>query len=374
MKTKIRTKMHGALRYFAVYGVLPALSLMFLALLFTVRAVGAGRIGEFLEKSGDAALFALTGATARSEPESAAPSEASPAPSPAETAEPPEETETEEAPSPALRHFDAVPEGAVAVVAADLTGSGLINTTQYAVDLAAARETPFPARTAAENGEPLVLILHTHATESYLFDDTDLSALAPEGVETYYLPSEQPFRTTDNEKNVVAVGEEFAAVLISRGIPTLHCAVQHDAEDFNSAYVSAAETIRRILAEHPSIEYVIDLHRDSIARGEDRVKTVCTVDGEPSAQVMLVVGTNQLGRHPNWLQNLAVQVAYKDVMDARYPHLSRSLYLRTARFNQEYRTGSMLLEVGSSANTLEEAKTAARAAAECLADLILSHR
>ncbi len=371
----MKKRMHGALRYFAVYGVLPIISLLFLALLFTVRAVGAGRIGEFLEKSGDAALFALTGATVRTETENAAPSEPSPAPETVKTTvQPPEEETTEEAPAPALRHFETVPEGAVAVVAADLTGSGLINTTKYAVDLSAARETPFPARTSAPEGEPLVLILHTHATESYLFDDTDLSLLAPEGVETYYLPSEQAFRTTDNEKNVVAVGEEFAAVLISRGIPTLHCTIQHDAEDFNSAYVYAAETIQRILAEYPSIEYVIDLHRDSIARGEDRVKTVCTVDGEPSAQVMLVVGTNQLGQHPNWLQNLAVQVAYKDVMDARYPHLARSLYLRTARFNQEYRTGSMLLEVGSSANTLEEAKTAARAAAGCLADLILSQR
>ena len=371
MKKNLCTAWRAAVRYFAVYGILPVLSLAFLALLFTVRAVGAGRIGAFLEQSGDDALFALTGSVSAGEkgPDPAPPETRASLPSPTLP-----QVQAPQAPVPERRHFDAVPEGAVAVVAADLTGSGLINTTKYAVDLDAARQTPFPARTRAEEGEPLVLVLHTHATESYLFDDTDLSDLAPEGIETYFLPSEQSFRSRDNEKNVVAVGEEFASALIARGIPTLHCTVQHDAEDFNSAYTYAAETIQRILAEHPSIEYVIDLHRDSISRGSDWVKTACTVDGQPSAQVMLVVGTNQLGRHPNWLQNLAVQTAYKDAMDARYPHLSRSLYLRTARFNQEYRTGSMLLEVGSSVNTLEEAKTAARAAAECLADLILSHR
>lgn len=365
--SSLRRRVRGILRYFAVYGALPAVTLGFLALLLTVRAVGAEGIEAFLEQSGGRAVYAVTGSAPEKEEKEPAPAEpVSETPRPSEPL-----TETVAAIDP-VRHFDEVPEGARAVVAADLTGSGLINGTQLKVDLDAARKADYPARTSTENGEPLVLILHTHATESYLFDDTDLSELAPEGVETYYLPEEQSFRSKDNEKNVVAVGAVFAEVLNENGIPALHCTVQHDAEDFNSAYTYAAATIRSYLERYPSIEYVIDLHRDSIARGDDLVKTVCTVDGAPSAQVMLVVGTNERGGHPNWLDNLAVQAAYKDAMDARYPRLSRSLYLRSARFNQEYRTGSMLLEVGSSANTLEEAKTAARAAALCLAEVIKS--
>ena len=90
--------------------------------------------------------------------------------------------------------------------------------------------------------------------------------------------------------------------------------------------------------------------RDSIARGDARVKTETTVKGEKSAQVMLVVGTNQNGRHPHWEKNLVVATAYKDTMDTLYPSLARSVYLRTARFNQEFLPGCMLLEVGSAAN------------------------
>ena len=82
---------------------------------------------------------------------------------------------------------------------------------------------------------------------------------------------------------------------------------------------------------------------------------------------MLVVGA---GKHDNWEKNLTVAANYKEAMDARFPSLSRALYLRTARYNQQYLPGSLLLEVGSAANTLEEAENAARFAALAFADLI----
>lgn len=274
--------------------------------------------------------------------------------------------------TPAIR-YESLPAGATKVVRSDLSAvSYFLNSTKYSVDLDAARAAAFPSKTSSENGEPLVLVLHTHATEAYLEDNTNLSDFAPEGVDTYFLQGETSFRTTDPTKSVVQVGKVFCETLEGLGVPTLHCTIQHDAEDFNTAYDRSAETVKALLAEHPSIQYVIDLHRDSVVRGEDYIKSFYEYDSKSAAQVMLVVGTNQYGRHPNWLQNLTVAVAFRDSMDARHPGFSRSVYLRTARFNQEFLPGCMLLEVGCAANTLAEAENAARLAAEDFAAMLAS--
>lgn len=386
-KEKMKRIKNQFLRCFAVYAVLPILCGAILGLIFTLHSVGAEEIETFMEVYGEQSLFVVTGATTqKEEPHTGFYFLSADLPHYLKTSaktifstlrkkdeQAPATPETPALPAVPGTVYDSLPEGAVAVIPVDLSSpSYTINTTKYTIDIPAARSAAFPSRTKSENGEPLVLVLHTHATECYLEDDTNLSDFAPNGVETYFLPDKTSFRTTDPEKSVVAVGKVFADTLNSLGVPTLHCTVQHDAEDFNAAYTNAAATIQQYLNEYPSIEYVIDLHRDSITRGEDYVKTSTEIGGEPSAQVMLVVGTNQLGKHPNWETNLIVDTAFKDAMDAKFPGLSRSLYMRTARFNQEYRYGSMLLEVGSSVNTLEEAKTAARAAAESFAAMLQS--
>lgn len=265
--------------------------------------------------------------------------------------------------------YDALPAGATPIISCDLSSpSYYINTTKYTIDLEAARSAAFPSGTALS--EPLVLVLHTHGTECYFEDNTNLSDFATEGIDGYFLPESTSFRTTDPTKSVVQVGKVFVETLNSNGIPTLHCEVMHDKEDFNAAYVESAETVKAYLKQYPSIQYVVDLHRDAVVRGDAYVKSLTTIENTPTAQVMLVVGTGQNGRHPNWEQNLIVATEFKDRMDALYPTLSRSLYLRTARFNQEYLPGCMLLEVGSAANTLEEAENAARFAASAFADMI----
>ncbi len=260
--------------------------------------------------------------------------------------------------------FQTLPAGATPIIKADLSSSSFyINTTKYTMNFDQVRQTPFPSGVATTQEQPLVLVLHTHGTEGYFEDNTNLSDFASEGIESYFLQSETTFRTSDPKKSVVQVGKVFADTLNSLGIPTLHCEIMHDAEDFNDAYYNSAQTVEKMLREYPSIQYVIDLHRDSVVRGNSYVKSYTQIQEKESAQVMLVVGTNQNGRHPNWQQNLVVATAFKDSMDQMYPSLSRALYLRTARFNQEFLPGCMLLEVGSAANTLEEAENAARFAA-----------
>ena len=278
--------------------------------------------------------------------------------------------EAERAPS---EIYDALPEDAVPVIACDLSSrSYCINTTKYEIDVEGARTAPYPVASPDGSDGPLVLVLHTHATESYLVDDTNLSDFAAGDTVTYTRRS-TPLRSTDGARTVVQAGEVFCEALRAAGIPVLHCTELHDQEDFNRAYVNSAETVKRLLAEYPSIRYVIDLHRESVTRGDAYVKTYTEVTGAPAAQVMLVVGTNQQGRHPNWLENLSVAVAFKDQMDRDLPGFSRALYLRTARFNQEYLPGCMLLEVGSAMNTPAEAAEAASAAGTELAKVILAH-
>ena len=267
--------------------------------------------------------------------------------------------------------YESLPAGATPVVSVNLSSpSKFNNTTKYTIDLEEARNSAFPSSVFPNGDNPLVLVLHSHGTESYFEDNTNLSDFASGEVESYFIEGQTVFRNEDITKNVVQVGKVFSETLISSGIPTLHCTIMHDQGDYNNAYTKSAETVQRLLKEYPSIQYVIDLHRDSVVRGDAWVKTQTEINGQKSAQVMLVVGTHQNGKHPNWKQNLIVATAFKDTMDAQYPSLSRAMYIRTARFNQEYLPGCMLLEVGSAANTLEEAETAARFAALSFAQML----
>ncbi|MBR5295566.1 MAG: stage II sporulation protein P [Clostridia bacterium] len=276
------------------------------------------------------------------------------------------ESETQDSP----KNTSSLPTNAVPIISCDLSSTSFfINTTKYTIDLEEARNAAFPAQTTIAE-TPLVLILHTHGTESYFEDPQDLSQFAEGEIEGYFLKEETSFRSDNPEKSVIQVGKVFAETLIGEGIPAIHCQTMHDKDDFNDAYAKSAETVQEMLKKYPSIQYVIDLHRDSVVRGDSYVKSLTTINGTPSAQVMLVVGTNQNGKHPNWKQNLIVATGYKDKLDALYPSLSRSLYLRTSRFNQEFLPGCMLLEVGSCANTLEEAENAARFSAVAFAEMI----
>lgn len=271
------------------------------------------------------------------------------------------EESTEEAPPP--------PDGALTVLAESFCWyeSGetptldIINRTDYTVNLQTYLEHSYPIASPADTvSEPLVLILHTHGTESYL----------PAGVE-YYLADED-FRSENPEETVVAVGEVIAETLSELGISVIHDTTMHDIANFNYAYVYSRETIREYLAEYPSIRYVLDIHRDSIfAEDGTCEKTLTVIDGVASAQIMPVIGTDQNGAsHPEWRQNLTVATHLADLLHRLYPTLSRPVNLREDAFNQSLSTGSLLIEIGSCGNTIEEAKTAGRLFAATFAILV----
>lgn len=228
----------------------------------------------------------------------------------------------------------------------------LTNETKYRVSLPSAADTPLTI------GGGAVLILHTHGTEAYL----------PDGAERYFRG--ESFRSRDRERNVVAVGEAFASVLRRAGIEVCHDREMYDAADFRSAYAASRGAARRRLAENPRIRYVIDIHRDGIS-GADGVarKTQCFVGGEKCAQVMLVVGTDEAGAgHADWRDNLCVAAKYQRRL-VGHGAFARPVFLRRSSYNQQLCRGALLLEIGSGANTLGEAKRAAALAAECFVQL-----
>lgn len=208
---------------------------------------------------------------------------------------------------------------------------------------------------------PQILIIHTHATESYTKAEQD-----------NYQESD-PYRTIDDAHNVVRVGDEMAAAFAQAGLNVLHDRTLHDYPNYNGAYTRSRETVERYLEAYPSIRVVLDVHRDAIMGENDAIYKVMTKEdvAEDCAQVMLVVGTEEGGgSHPNWRQNLAFAMALERQMNQDKPTLARPITLRKSHYNQQLSVGSLLVEVGTHGNTLEEAVNAARAFAESAAPVI----
>ena len=110
--------------------------------------------------------------------------------------------------------------------------------------------------------------------------------------------------------------------------------------------------------------------------GEDGTiyKPITTVNGEDSAQVMLVMGSNALYDHPKWEENLSLAVKIQAEMNTLWPTLARPIGLRENRYNQQLTTGSLLVEVGSHGNTLQEALAAARMFARAAGAVLLEYK
>ena len=268
--------------------------------------------------------------------------------------------------------YSAVPDGETAIVPYDLSLSSygetfIYNDTSYAPSISALLKADTLPKFDYINaaiypvGDPVVLIIHTHGTEAY----------SPEGSISYDGKSDLA-RSSDIEQNVVAVGSVIAEVLNQNNVRTLHCTVMHDAESYKDSYNRSAATIREYLAKYPSIQYIIDIHRDSVTDSSGSIlRPVTVVDGEATAQVMCVVGSDYGGaNHPDWQNNFSFALKLRSKLNQKNEKLCRPVYLRASAYNQQYAPISLLLEVGTSGNYLSEAKAAARLCAEAIADII----
>ena len=224
----------------------------------------------------------------------------------------------------------------------------------WAVDTAALLQQPLHWQLKGE--APTVLILHTHATESY----------EPTGA---YQES-SPYRTLDIAYNMISIGDRVTELLEAGGIRVLHDRTHHDYPSYNSAYSNAREALKTYLTENPSLCLVLDLHRDARedSQGKQKGETL-EVEGTRVAKLMLVMGTDKGSlSYPNWQKNLALAVKLQAQLESAYPGLCRPVKLTAARYNQDLCPGALLVEVGAAGNSREEAM----AAAELLAKGILA--
>lgn len=203
-------------------------------------------------------------------------------------------------------------------------------------------------------GGSKILIYHTHSQETFVDSDNDPST------------------------SIVGIGRYLTEILNNKyKIPTMHHEGVYDLIngklDRSEAYEFAKPEVEQILAENPSIEVVIDLHRDGVA---DTTHLVTEINGKPTAQIMFFNGLSRtrvngdlVGMANPYLQdNLAFSLQMKIAAETKYPGFARRNYLRGYKYNMDLMPRMLLIEAGAQTNTVEEMQNAM----EVLADLLNS--
>ncbi len=240
-------------------------------------------------------------------------------------------------------------------------GLTIKNMTDYEVDTASVALAGPGLSLSAEG--PQVLIIHTHSSEAY----------TPAGLDRY--EASDSFRTEDTEFNIIRVGDELTELFQAAGLNVIHDRGIYDYPSYTGSYNRSGLAVEDYLREYPGISIVLDVHRDALGSGDVVYKTMAEESGTCASQVMLLVGTDDSGlSHPHWRRNLALALYMQKAVNDSYPTLMRPVELVQQRYNQHLTTGSLIVEVGSSGNTLQEALAAARlfssAVAPALAALI----
>lgn len=200
-------------------------------------------------------------------------------------------------------------------------------------------------------GTPSVLLLHTHATESYTQTETDRYEASGE------------YRTLDSGANLVSIGNRLEELLTAANIGVIHAENLHDYPSYDGSYHNSRATAREVLEQEPGIQLILDLHRDaSVDVGGNQFSTSCMVDGRESARLMIVVGTG----HPNWQENMALAVILTAQLEKMHPGITRGIITRTYNYNQDLSGGALLIEVGAAGDTREKALVATEVLAEAI--------
>ena len=204
---------------------------------------------------------------------------------------------------------------------------------------------------------PLVLIYHTHTSESYNTTGEHYTA-------------ESPTHSTDNGLNTVAVGKVFQDALSALGIESVQCTDRLDTS-YNDAYDVSCATVQEYLEKYPSIRIVLDMHRDSIVDSDNiKYRPVTDIQGIQVAQMMMVVGMSTYTENDFVDENFRFAVNLANTLEQNFPGITRSVMLKNSTFNQEFSANSILVEMGTTGNTLTEAKRSAVFLASAVAQLL----
>ncbi|KKM11015.1 hypothetical protein SY88_10775 [Clostridiales bacterium PH28_bin88] len=204
-----------------------------------------------------------------------------------------------------------------------------------------------PAPLVAGN-VPLVGIYNTHNAETYI-------------------PTDGKEKLEGKNAGVVKVAEKLQWALENRyGLKTVRSETIHDYPDWAKSYANSEKTVRDLLSKNSGLQVLLDIHRDAGLSERQVVK----VNGVETARVLLIVGSNTRLEHPYWKQNLEFARLLAAKMEALYPGLSKGVRVQDGRYNQHLHPRAVLVEVGSTKNSLDEAERAAELVAHAVAEAV----
>ena len=213
-----------------------------------------------------------------------------------------------------------------------------------------------------EKDKPSVLIFHTHTTETYQILDRGFYEV---GFMT---------RTKDSALNMVRVGEAICEEIEKAGYQVIHDTEIHDLS-YNGAYEHSRKKVKEYLKKYPTIEVVLDIHRDAIQQNDGtKIKPTATIQGKKAAQIMIISGCQEEGNpvenFPDWRYNLTFAVHLQKQLETMFPGITRPLYFSPRKYNMNLTHCSLLVEVGSDANTLEEAVYTGKCIGSALSEIM----
>ncbi len=217
-----------------------------------------------------------------------------------------------------------------------------------------------PGLTIEDPAAPTVLIYHTHTSESYALNGDGLCY------------PDAPTHRNAADRNMLRIGDELCAVLEARGVGVIHDRNTYD-DEYDGAYARSRKTALDYLEEYPTIQITIDVHRDALKENGRHIKPTAVIDGKKAAQIMILTGAEEGDiTFPHWENNLSFALALQKGAQAKYMGLMKPLFFCPRRYKMDLTEHSLLLEIGTEVNTLEEAICSARLIGDVLADCVLA--
>lgn len=212
-------------------------------------------------------------------------------------------------------------------------------------------EAPVEVENKIKSEKPLIALYNTHTSETFELTDGLTHLKGKAGGVSIVALAMQKF-----------IQEKYQ-------IPVVYSPTLHDLS-FNKSYAESQKTVTQLIKDNPGLEMIVDVHRDgSLTREQSLTK----INGQSVAKILIVVGTEARTEHPKWRENLDFARKLAAKLDAMYPGLSRGIAIKEGRYNQNLSTKALLVEIGSSKNTTDEAVAAgklfANAAVAVLNDL-----
>lgn len=209
---------------------------------------------------------------------------------------------------------------------------------------------------------PQILIYHTHTTETYQLLDRDFYA---EGFLS---------RSNNENLNMIRVGKAIKQQLELMGFKVVHDSTVYD-KTYSGAYYRSMEGAEALLKKYPSIKITLDIHRDAIQNDRGvKTKPTAVINGKKAAQIMIITGCQEEGNGitdlPEWEKNLTFALKLQQSMETLYPGLTRPVFFCARSYNMGLTPFSLLVEMGTDANTIDEAVYSGKMLGKALGEML----